>query len=92
MSKRTQLLHKLKHVYSHNTKLVLDVSNDDIGLIIAYMLGRNTWSICVLEEGYCGFVVKVEENANVDEVIELAMKQLINRYSEEVINELLQRV
>ena len=34
MSKRTQLLHKLKHVYSHNTKLVLDVSNDDIGLII----------------------------------------------------------
>ena len=34
MSKRTRLLHKLKHVYSHNTKLVLDVSNDDIGLII----------------------------------------------------------
>ena len=34
MSKQTQLLHKLKHVYSHNTKLVLDVSNDDIGLII----------------------------------------------------------
>ena len=34
MSKRTQLLSKLKHVYSHNTKLVLDVSNDDIGLII----------------------------------------------------------
>ena len=56
------------------------------------MLGRNTWSICVLEEGYCGFVVKVEENANVDEVVELAMKQLINRYSEEVINELLQLV
>ena len=22
MSKRTQLLHKLKHVYSHNTKLI----------------------------------------------------------------------
>ena len=34
MSKRTQLLHKLKHVYSHNTKLVLDVENDDIELII----------------------------------------------------------
>ena len=34
MSKRTRLLNKLKHVYSHNTKLVLDVSNDDIGLII----------------------------------------------------------
>ena len=34
MSKRTQLLNKLKHVYSHNAKLVLDVSNDDIGLII----------------------------------------------------------
>ena len=34
MSKRTQLLGRLKHVYSHNTKLVLDVSNDDIGLII----------------------------------------------------------
>ena len=34
MSKRTQLLHKLKHVYSHNTKLVLDVENKDIGLII----------------------------------------------------------
>ena len=34
MSKRTRLLSKLKHVYSHNAKLVLDVSNDDIGLII----------------------------------------------------------
>ena len=34
MSKRTQLLNKLKHVYSHNTKLVLDVENKDIGLII----------------------------------------------------------
>lgn len=34
MSKRTQLLHKLKHVYSHNTKLVLDVENKDIELII----------------------------------------------------------
>ena len=39
-----------------------------------------------------GFVVKVEENANVDEVVSLAMKQLINRYSEEVINELLQLI
>lgn len=34
MSRRTRLLNKLKHVYSHNAKLVLDVSNDDIGLII----------------------------------------------------------
>ena len=34
MSKRTRLLGRLKHVYSHNAKLVLDVSNDDIGLII----------------------------------------------------------
>lgn len=34
MSRRTKLLSKLKYVYSHNTKLVLDVSNDDIGLII----------------------------------------------------------
>ena len=34
MSKRTQLLHKLKHVYSHNTKLVLDIENKDIELII----------------------------------------------------------
>ena len=34
MSKRTRLLNKLKHVYSHNTKLVLDVDNNDIGLII----------------------------------------------------------
>ena len=34
MSKRTQLLYKLKHVYSHNTKLVLDVENKDIELII----------------------------------------------------------
>lgn len=34
MSKRTRLLSKLKHVYSHNAKLVLDVENDDIGLII----------------------------------------------------------
>ena len=34
MSKRTQLINKLKHVYSHNTKLVLDVENKDIELII----------------------------------------------------------
>ena len=34
MSKRTRLLHKLKQVYSHNTKLVLDVENKDIELII----------------------------------------------------------
>jgi hypothetical protein len=34
MSKRSRLLGRLKHVYSHNAKLVLDVSNDDIGLII----------------------------------------------------------
>lgn len=34
MSKSTRLLGRLKYVYSHNTKLVLDVSNDDIGLII----------------------------------------------------------
>ena len=34
MSKRTQLLNKLKHVYSHNAKLVLDVENNDIELII----------------------------------------------------------
>ena len=34
MSKRTRLLHKLKHVYSHNTKLVLDVENKDIEMII----------------------------------------------------------
>ena len=36
--------------------------------------------------------IEVEENANVDEVVRIAMKQLINRYSEEVINELLQLV
>ena len=40
MSKRTQLLGRLKHVYSHNTKLVLDVSNDDIGLIIEALENR----------------------------------------------------
>lgn len=34
MSKRTRLLGRLKHVYSHNTKLVLDVENKDIELII----------------------------------------------------------
>lgn len=34
MSKRTRLLSKLKHVYSHNAKLVLDVENKDIELII----------------------------------------------------------
>ena len=73
---------------------LLDLLRKDkpLSIHITYMLGRNTWSICVLEEGHAGFVVKVEENANVDEVIELAMKQLINRYSEEVINELLQLV
>ena len=73
---------------------LLDLLRKDkpLSIHITYMLGRNTWSICVLEEGHAGFVVKVEENANVDEVVELAMKQLINRYSEEVINELLQLV
>lgn len=34
MSKKTRLLGRLKHVYSHNAKLVLDVDNNDIGLII----------------------------------------------------------
>lgn len=34
MSKRTRLLSKLKHVYSHNAKLVLDVENRDIEYII----------------------------------------------------------
>lgn len=34
MSKRTRLLGRLKHVYSHNANLVLDVDNNDIGLII----------------------------------------------------------
>ena len=73
---------------------LLDLLRKDkpLSIHIAYMLGRNTWSICVLEEGHAGFVVKVEENANVDEVVSLAMKQLINRYSEEVINELLQLI
>ena len=41
MSKRTRLLSKLKYVYSHNTKLVLDVSNDDIGLIIEALETKN---------------------------------------------------
>ena len=40
MSKRTRLLSKLKYVYSHNAKLVLDVSNDDIGLIIEALENR----------------------------------------------------
>ena len=73
---------------------LLDLLRKDkpLSVHICYMCGRKTWSITVLEEGHAGFVVKVEENANVDEVVELAMKQLINRYSEEVINELLQLV
>lgn len=73
---------------------LLDLLRKDkpLAVHICFMGGRQTWSICVLEEGYCGFVVKVEENTNVDEVVSLAMKQLINRYSEEVINELLQLV
>ena len=73
---------------------LLDLLRKDkpISVHICYMSGRQTWSICVLEEGHDGFVVKVEENANVDEVVRSAMKQLINRYSEEVINELLQLV
>ena len=73
---------------------LLDLLRKDkpISVHICFMRGRQTWNITVLEEGYNGFVVKVEENANIDEVVELAMKQLINRYSEEVINELLQRI
>ena len=73
---------------------LLDLLRKDkpLAVHICFMGGRQTWSICVLEEGHAGFVVKVEENANVDEVVRSAMKQLINRYSEEVINELLQLV
>lgn len=73
---------------------LLDLLRKDkpISVHIVYMCGRQTWSITVLEDSYKDFVVKVEENASIDEVIELAMKQLINRYSEEVINELLQRI
>lgn len=73
---------------------LLDLLRKDkpLAVHICFMGGRQTWSICVLEEGHAGFVVKVEENTNVDEVVSLAMKQLINRYSEEVINELLQLV
>ena len=73
---------------------LLDLLRKDkpISVHICFMGGRQTWSICVLEEEHAGFVVKVEENANVDEVVRSAMKQLINRYSEEVINELLQLV
>ena len=73
---------------------LLDLLRKDkpISVHICFMGGRQTWSITVLEEGYNGFVVKVEENANVDEVVRIAMKQLINRYSEEVINELLQLI
>ena len=73
---------------------LLDLLRKDkpLAVHICFMWGRKTWSITVLEEGYNGFVVKVEENANVDEVVRIAMKQLINRYSEEVINELLQLV
>ena len=73
---------------------LLDLLRKDkpLAVHICFMGGRQTWSITVLEEGHNGFVVKVEENANIEEVVELAMKQLINRYSEEVINELLQLV
>ena len=66
MSKRTQLLHKLKHVYSHNTKLVLDVENKDIELIIE-ALEKHTW-ISVedrlpknLEIGEGGFIVQEKD-------------------------------
>ena len=73
---------------------LLDLLRKDkpLAVHICFMGGRQTWSITVLEEGHNGFVVKVEENANVDEVVRSAMKQLINRYSEEVINELLQLI
>lgn len=73
---------------------LLDLLRKDkpLAVHICFMGGRQTWSITVLEDSYKDFVVKVEENASIDEVIELAMKQLINRYSEEVINELLQRI
>lgn len=50
MSKRTRLLNKLKHVYSHNTKLVLDVSNDDIGLIIEGVEKQIAKKVCDFNE------------------------------------------
>lgn len=60
MSKRTQLLHKLKHVYSHNTKLVLDVENKDIELIIeglekqiAKKVKIEQWMDTKCKCGYC---------------------------------------
>lgn len=47
------------------------------------------WSITINEDGYKDFVVRVNEDVELDETIRLAMKQLINYYSEEVINRLL---
>ena len=47
------------------------------------------WSITINEDGYKDFVVRVNEDVELDETIRLAMKQLIDYYSETTINRLL---
>ena len=50
------------------------------------------WSITINEDGYKDFVVRVNEDVELDETIRLSMKQLINYYSEEVIDRLLSKL
>ena len=84
MSKRTRLLNKLKHVYSHNTKLVLDVSNDDIGLIIEALttmieINKRNMPIEALQE-YMKFEDElVKKNFTFKSVIEAREKQIAKK-------------
>lgn len=96
MSKRTQLLSKLKHVYSHNTKLVLDVSNDDIGLIIEGVetkieLNKRNLTPDILEK-YMKFEDEcIKKDFTFESLIEAREKQIgkkIERYSSNIIGEM----
>ena len=60
-----------------------------VHILYLYRGGAGHWSITVNEDGYKDFVVRVDEDVELDETISLAMKQLINYYSEEVIDRLL---
>lgn len=88
MSKRTRLLGRLKHVYSHNTKLVLDVSNDDIGLIIEALttmieINKRNMPIEALQE-YMKFEDElVKKNFTFKSVIEAREKQIAKKVTHE---------
>ena len=84
MSKRTRLLGRLKHVYSHNTKLVLDVSNDDIGLIIEALetkieLNKRNMTADIIKEYMIFEDECIQKNFTFKSVIEAREKQIAKK-------------